>query len=122
MMEIFRRRDRERRPTDEAQPAVPLSGETPAIRLPGDTPALGEPAADANVQVISGACLQMLPLAGLQISEARQLAESILGVDSRAIVLVNGEPARGNYRLSSQDTLEFVHHAGEKGGSREYAN
>jgi hypothetical protein len=115
-MEIFRRRERDPKRTDETPGAMRPPGDTPAIRLPGDTPALGEPAPEANVQVISGACLQMLPLVGLQITEARQLAESILGIDSRAIVLVNGEPVRGNYRLSSQDTLEFVHHAGEKGG------
>jgi sulfur carrier protein ThiS len=29
--------------------------------------------------------------------------------------LVNGEPVHADYRLASGDTLELVHHAGEKG-------
>jgi len=75
-----------------------------------------EPVQEANVQVISGASVQTLALAGLQVSQARELVETILHVDPHSRVLVNGHPVRPNHRLTSGDALEFVHHAGEKGG------
>ena len=71
---------------------------------------------DAGVQVISGASVQSLPLAGLEVSRARELAGTIVSIEARAPVLVNGERVSGDYRLSAGDILEFVHHAGEKGG------
>jgi len=78
-------------------------------------PAL-EQAREATVQVISGASVQTLALAGLQVSQARELVATILRIDPRAPVLVDGQPVRPDYRLASGDTLEFVHQAGEKGG------
>jgi sulfur carrier protein ThiS len=56
-----------------------------------------------------------MPLAGLQISQAREIAGRVLNLDPGAVALVNGQPVRANYRLQRGDTLEFVHHAGEKG-------
>lgn len=88
---------------DEASPTVPP--EPPA-----------DPAQGANVQVISGASVQSLPLSGLRVERAREALGHILQIDPRAPVLVNGRPARSWHRLAGGDTLEFVHHAGEKGG------
>jgi hypothetical protein len=68
--------------------------------------------------VISGASLQALPLAGLSVSQARDLAGTILNIDPQCPVLVNGRRASAGYRLAGGDTLEFVHRAGEKGGER----
>ena len=70
----------------------------------------------ASVHVISGASAQTLPLAGLQVSEARNLVGTMFNIDPDAPVLVNGELIAADYRLADGDTLEFVHHAGEKGG------
>lgn len=70
-----------------------------------------------HVQVISGASVQSLALAGYAITQARELVAQILGVDPQAPVLVNGQPAAQDYRLAGGETLEFVHHAGEKGAA-----
>jgi hypothetical protein len=70
---------------------------------------------EGSVQVISGASVQSLPLAGLAVAQARQLATTILNVDPRSPALVNGVPVEPEYRLANGDQLEFVHHAGEKG-------
>jgi hypothetical protein len=76
------------------------------------------PVQQGQVEVISGASVQNLPLAGLQIAQARELVGTILHVDSHARVLVNGVVVSNEYRLAPNDVLEFVHHAGEKGGAR----
>jgi len=80
-----------------------------------DSGFIGTVAADASVQVISGASMTSLPLGGLRIAQARDLVGTILNIDGDAAVLVNGEPVRSTHRLGVGDTLEFVHHAGEKG-------
>lgn len=79
-------------------------------------PAPAEQEQIASVQVISGASVQTLPLAGLEVSQARDLVATILQIDPGSPVLVNGEPVSSGQRLTDGDTLEFVHHAGEKGG------
>jgi pSer/pThr/pTyr-binding forkhead associated (FHA) protein len=79
-----------------------------------DAPEL-EQARNTSVQVISGASVQSLDLAGLQITQAREIVRAILSLDQQSAVLVNGQPVRDDYRLVCGDTLEFVHHAGEKG-------
>ena len=56
-----------------------------------------------------------MPLVGMSLAQARDAAIAILGVDHRAPALVNGRPARLDYRVAPGDELEFVHHAGEKG-------
>jgi hypothetical protein len=68
-----------------------------------------------DVQVIYGASVQTLALAGLTLAQARPLVETILAVDHRSPALVNGQTARANYVIARGDALEFVHHAGEKG-------
>jgi hypothetical protein len=68
-----------------------------------------------DVRVIYGAGVQSMPLVGLSVAQARDAAVAILGVDRRAPALVNGRPARADYRVVPGDELEFVHHAGEKG-------
>jgi len=69
-----------------------------------------------GITLISGASLTRLPLVGLPLERARALAAAILNLDSQAPALVNGQPVNEEYALQVGDTLEFVHHAGEKGG------
>jgi hypothetical protein len=80
-------------------------------------PAATEPRA-SEAQVIYGASVQALPLAGLMLAQARDVAQAILRVDPRAQALVNGTPAEDDRVIAAGDTLEFVHHAGEKGSGR----
>ena len=91
----------------------------PPIRSaePLSAPAASSPAETYNpdVRVIYGAGVQTLPLVGLTVAQARDAAIAILGVDRRAPALVNGRPARPEYRVEPGDEIEFVHHAGEKG-------
>ena len=105
-MERVRHRHREIQRTDTLDPGVTLA--------PGpDGAAAALP--DFGVQVISGAIVQTLGLAGLRISQAREVLRSILQIDPRTPVLVNGREVPEAERLQSGDTLEFVHLAGEKG-------
>lgn len=83
---------------------------TDAVVQPGHDPGF-----EAGVQVIYGAGLQSLPLVGLRVADARPLVETILGIDPRSPALVNGQAVRQDYVIARGDTLEFVHHAGEKG-------
>ncbi len=104
-MELLRRQSEHRpRSNEDTQPGSSLP----------DEPELGR-VANTSVQVISGASVQSLDLAGLQISQARDVVRAILRLDQNSAVLVNGQPVRDEYRLVCGDTLEFVHHAGEKG-------
>lgn len=100
-MERVRHRNR------EIQRAQPL-GVEPAAEVAAAPP-------DFGVQVISGASVQSLGLAGLRVSQAREVLRSILQSDPHAPVLVNGREVPEGQRLQSGDTLEFVHLAGEKG-------
>jgi hypothetical protein len=68
-----------------------------------------------DVDVIYGASVQTLALAGLTVAQARPLVETILAVDPRSPALLNGAPARANHVIAEGDFLEFVHQAGEKG-------
>jgi hypothetical protein len=68
-----------------------------------------------EVEVIYGASVQPLALAGLTVAQARPLVETILAVDPRSPALLNGMPARANQVIAEGDYLEFVHQAGEKG-------
>lgn len=70
-----------------------------------------------SVQVIYGASMQSMPLAGLSAGEARKVVEMVLSVDPKTPVLINGRAARRNQAIVEGDVLEFVHHAGEKGAS-----
>ena len=72
---------------------------------------------DGGVQIVYGASLQYLPLAGQTISRIRPALEMMLRVDARSPVLVNGEPASADYVLARGDVLEFIHRAGEKGAT-----
>ena len=106
-MERMRHKNREteRMPQDGLEPTI--------VRAPTDVAAPAPP--DFGVQVISGASVQTLGLAGLRISQAREVLSSILQVHPRAPVLVNGREVPEGERLQPGDTLEFVHLAGEKG-------
>lgn len=78
-------------------------------------PAFPSPDDRAQVQVISGAHLQTFPLAGLTIGHARTLLEQVMTLHPEAPMLVNGNQVAAEYVLRTGDTVEFVHHAGEKG-------
>jgi hypothetical protein len=73
------------------------------------------PAPVRGAQVIYGASVQTLALAGRTIAQARPLVETILGVDRRSPALVNGRRVRDSYVIAEGDTVEYVHLAGEKG-------
>jgi hypothetical protein len=105
-MERVRHRHREIRRQDTLEPAA---REAPG----GDGAAAALP--EFGVQVISGATVQTLGLAGLRISQAREVLRSLLQIDARMPVLVNGRETPEAERLQAGDTLEFVHLAGEKG-------
>ena len=68
-----------------------------------------------QVTVISGAHLQSFPLAGMPVTQARVLMEQLMSLHPDAPMLVNGSQVGSEYALQAGDTLEFVHHAGEKG-------
>ena len=98
----------------EKPPIRPAGPPDPAdLQMPLLTP----PPEPAVAQVIYGANVQTMALAGLRITDARALAANILGVDQRAATLVNGRPVRATYRIQPGDTVEFVHQAGEKGSA-----
>jgi hypothetical protein len=80
-----------------------------------DAPPITDQDCTRDVEVIYGASVQTLALAGLTVAQARPLVETILTVDSRSPALLNGVPARANQVIAEGDCLEFVHAAGEKG-------
>jgi hypothetical protein len=100
------------RPRTDQQPHTGLRLPAPEASKTTETPAPPK-----DVQVISGASVQSLPLAGTQVGQVRELLGANLHIDSQALALVNGRRIRSDYQLAGGDTLEFVHHAGEKGGS-----
>jgi hypothetical protein len=108
-MELFKKRKKYHAPADTVTPLGVAASTAPEFKV--------EPLPSTSVQVISGASVQSLDLAGLQVSQAREVVRHILRLDQNTAVLVNGEPRRDDFRLTSGDTLEFVHHAGEKGAS-----
>lgn len=69
----------------------------------------------AQVTVISGAHLESFPLAGMPVAQARALIGQLMSIHADAPMIVNGSPVESGYELQAGDTLEFVHHAGEKG-------
>jgi hypothetical protein len=73
---------------------------------------------EGGITVISGANLQTFPLAGMTIGHARSLLEPLVAIHPDAPILVNGRQVESDYALQTGDTLEFVHHAGEKGQER----
>ena len=104
-MERVRHPNRQVRRTDPLEPGVTLA--------PGPDGSAALP--DFGVQVISGATVQTLGLAGLRISQAREFLRSILQIDPQTPVLVNGREVSNTERLQAGDTIECVHLAGEKG-------
>lgn len=79
------------------------------------TPTDSVEAVDGQITIVSGAHIQQVPLAGMSIAQARVLIEQLMSIQQGAPPLVNGQPVEHTYTLHSGDTLEFVHHAGEKG-------
>ena len=104
-MEREKKRPNLRRPNRVPAPSRSSLAEVPQF----------EEAPEPSVRVIFGASVQQMSLAGLTVRRARELASTILSADARSPVLVNGRPARGAQVLAAGDTLEIVHHAGEKG-------
>ena len=100
------------RPRPRTRPRAPEPPE--AVRAPAhDGPnATGRP---GDVQVIYGAGIQTMPLAGQRVGHAHTLLATMLQADRRAAVLVNGAPMGDDHVLQPGDRLELVHHTGEKG-------
>jgi hypothetical protein len=90
--------------------------EPPAVR-PATTASAGPAPVNTSVQVIYGASVQNLPLGGMTVSQARELASALLQVAPRTPFLLNGRPAGASTVIRPGDLLEFVHHAGEKGAA-----
>lgn len=70
---------------------------------------------EGQVTVISGAHLQSFPFAGMSVAQACVLVEQLMSLHPDAPTIVNGNSVDSGYELQQGDTLEFVHHAGEKG-------
>ena len=81
---------------------------------PVEVPSL-PPAPSPNAEVIHGASVQTLPVAGMTVAQARDALIPILNLDRRAPALIDGVPARENDVIAPDSVLEFVHFAGEKG-------
>lgn len=107
-MELILKRQQDGR---RAAPEAPAPFTPPELPEPSAPAALGPAAA----QVIYGASVQTMPLAGLTVSQAREIAAAVLQVDRRAPCLVNGHPVSRDYVIQADDTIEYVHFAGEKG-------
>ncbi|HUB82741.1 MAG TPA: hypothetical protein VMB03_28280 [Bryobacteraceae bacterium] len=101
--------ERHRRSAADRPEPAPV---VPAVELPGSPPALAD---DAGVQIVYGASLQRLPLAGQVVGHIRPALEMMLRVDRRSPALVNGQQVSADYVLAPGDVLEFIHRAGEKG-------
>lgn len=86
-----------------------------ASTAPKEAQPIADEECTRDVEVIYGASVQTLALAGLTVAQARPLVETILAVDPRSPALLNGVPARANHVIAEGDFLEFVHQAGEKG-------
>jgi hypothetical protein len=107
-METLRRRWSRQKPSSQTMPAAG------ALDVMQESV---ERSPEANIQVIYGASVQRLPLIGQTVATARPLLEMILRADPRSPILVNGREVRGNHVITSGDTIEVVHQAGEKGAA-----
>ena len=99
----------------ERQKNQPIPRKPKRIPLPSPSSLAEELQPDPSVRVIFGASVQDMPLVGLTVARARELAGVILSADRESPVLVNGRPGRAGRVLVAGDVLEIVHHAGEKG-------
>jgi hypothetical protein len=68
-----------------------------------------------RVQVIFGAVMDDLEVAGMSVGEARNLLNVPYNIAPNAFVTLNGFEADDDTRLAEGDVLEFVRPAGEKG-------
>ena len=102
----------------ERQKNKPALRKPKRIPLPSSSSLAEQLQPDPTVRIIFGASVQDMPLAGLTVERARELAATILSADRESPVLVNGRPGRAGQVLAAGDVLEIVHHAGEKGALR----
>ncbi len=110
------RRQTPHHPFQESEPPMTRHRQSTTTIDPLETaPAVED---QAQVTIISGANLQTFPLAGMTVGHARVLLEPLMVIHPHAPMLVNGRAVNVAHELQSGDTLEFVHHAGEKGGTR----
>ena len=97
--------------------APPRTAELPARG--GDAAAdAAEAAAPSHVQVIWGALVEQMELAGLTVAEAFRLLRPTFNLAPGVSAFVDGELSRGDRRLAAGESLEFVRAAGEKGCGR----
>ncbi len=102
----------------ERQKKRPIPLKPKRTPLPSRSSLAEELRPEPTVRIIFGASVQDMPLAGLTVERARELAGTILSADTESPVLVNGRPGRAAQVLAAGDVLEIVHHAGEKGALR----
>jgi hypothetical protein len=99
----------------DAQIANPLREGEDLLDAASSRPAAQQQGERAEVEVIYGASVQDFAVGGQTLREARDVIAGILQIPPDSPALVNGEPVPHTYRLAAGDTLEFIHHAGEKG-------
>ena len=97
-------------PTVHNQPARIGHGSGPAAEAGVDT--------SGTVEVIFGAAINAFEIVGRTVAEAHAELEEPLTIAPNVTILVNGVEADGDVRLNTNDTLEFVRKAGEKGAER----
>ena len=102
-------------PLQESEPPMTRHRQSTTTIDPMET--APSPADQGQITVISGANLQTFPLAGMAVGHARLLLGQLMVIHPDAPTLVNGQTVDAEHELQSGDTLEFVHHAGEKGWS-----
>lgn len=73
------------------------------------------PEEEGLVQVVWGALMDDLEVAGMTVGEVHELLQLPYGIAPDADVNVNGIEATHDTRLEAGDELEFVRMAGEKG-------
>lgn len=70
-----------------------------------------------EVNVSSGPYSETLPVAGMPVGEVRRKFSDRFDIDAKAQAIVNGVPVEEDRILQGGESLMFIKHAGEKGGS-----
>ena len=78
--------------------------------------AAGNPNRDGRVEVIYGVHAHSLPLAGMSVRQARGELTERMNIAPDALAVVDGVESDEDTILRVGQVLNFVKHAGEKGG------
>lgn len=75
-------------------------------------------ASEGHVEVIHGVYAHRLPLSGMTVGQARSELADRMNIDPDSIAVVDGNEVGDDAILGEGQILNFVTHAGEKGGDR----